>query len=145
MKRIYPLLRLASVMLLAVIMVTSCSKSAAGTAPEIRTYPLLSSDSTNIGSIIISEQPGGEARVLVSVNKAILTPYPPPFKAALVNGIPMAQLNNINPETGVSDTHPIVSTNRNLTVSYDLLMYTKALKLVVTDGNDMEIFFTQIH
>jgi hypothetical protein len=145
MKRIYTLLQLASVMLLAVFLATGCSKSEAGTLPSVQSYPLFSSDSTNIGSIVISEQQGGEARVQVTVNKSVLAPHPAPYQATLVNSIPMARLNDISPESGMSDTHPVISINKNLTVSYDLLMYTKALKLVVTDGNDAEIFVTQLH
>jgi len=124
-------------MIIAALVTTGCSKSKADAEAGngIKDHPVYALDSTSLGTITITEAPGGEARVTIHLNAARLTPFRPPYQPILENSEPLAYLNHIDPVTGISETSPVVSTNKDLTVSYDLLMYTRDLKLRIEDGD----------
>jgi hypothetical protein len=137
MKRIYTITKLVMIMIIAAFFTTGCSKSKAGSEANdvIKDRPVYALDSTSLGTISISEVAGGEASVSIHLNTARLAAFRPPFKPILENSEPMAYLNHIDPVTGISETSPVISTNNNLTVSYDLIMFTRDLKLRIEDGD----------
>ena len=138
--------RLLVVIIVAAMFATSCSKSKAENeaGSEIKDHPIYTIDSTSIGTITISEAAAGEARVTIHLNPAVLTPFRAPYQPMLENSEPLAYLNIIDPATGISETSPVVSTNKNLTVSYDLLMYTRDLKLRIEDADRKLIAVTKL-
>lgn len=148
MKRTYTLLQAISVMLLMVWLFTACSKSTAtpdnqGTEKK---YTVYSFDSTSIGSIVISKEQEGNAKIVLSIDRAALVNHQPPFQPMLISStLPTAALQPINPETGISETYPVLSSNKGLTVSYDALMYMRDLRLMISDGSYNAIAVTDIH
>ena len=147
MTRILLLVRIFLLMLPFAMIWASCSKQSQAGSGEVvqRRLPLMSVDSTSIGSIVISKEPGGEARVVVAVDRSVIADNPAPLRPMLTNSEPLAFLNFINIENGVSETQPIVSANKGLTISYDALMFTRAVRLVLMDGENNIIADTQIH
>lgn len=128
---------LAMIAFVAAFFTTGCSKSHAG--PErgapITNQPIYKLDSSSIGSITITEVANGEARVSIQVNPSMLAPFRAPFQPILENSEPIAFLNVIDPATGISETSPVKSINRDLTVSYDLLMFTRDLQVRIEDAD----------
>lgn len=129
--------KLAIVILVAALFTTSCRKSQA--APErgtpITNQPVYTLDSNSIGSITITEVAGGEAKVSIQVNTSMLTPFRAPFQPILENSEPLSYLDVIDPVTGISETSPVKAINRDLTVSYDLIMFTRDLQLRIVDAD----------
>jgi hypothetical protein len=144
MKRLCTILAAASVMFWSISSFTSCKKSSAALTEDQpneteKTYPVYSPDNTSIGSINISKQSNGDAKVKIALDKAILNntpPYKPMFQNSGMEGQPLilAYLNDVSIETAISETTHVISTNRGLPFSYDAMMFTRVLKLVVTDG-----------
>ncbi len=131
----------------AAFITAGCSKTRAEVKPDaIVDFPVdpASPTGSSIGTVSITEAGGGEARVTIKLDKSALTPFTPPFDAMLRHPEPLAYLNPVNPETGISETSPVMAANKNLTVSYDLLLYTKDLELVVSDANKKIITITQL-
>jgi len=148
MKTINTLLKVTSVMLLAIALLTACSKSAS--APENQvdnpgTFPLFSPANSNIGSIHISKEQEGNARVVVVLDKSVLQQFQPPFSLKLIGStLPTADLQPLNND-GVSETYPVLSSNKGLLVSYDALMYMKDLQLQVTDAQNRMVTLSDVH
>lgn len=130
----------------AAIFITGCSKSQAEpeTGNAIKDHPVYALDSTSIGSISITEAAGGEARVNIQMNPAIFSSFNPPFQPILENSEPLSYLNPVDPVTGVSETSPVLSMKPHITVSYDVLLFTRDLKLRVEDADHKLIAITKL-
>jgi hypothetical protein len=146
MKRIYTLTKLVMVVTIAAFIATGCRKSQA--QPErgdiIKDHPVYATDSTSIGTISITEAAGGEARVSIQLNTGIFTSFRPPYQPILENSEPISYLNLVDPSTGISETSPVQSMKKDITVSYDLLMFTRDLKLRIEDGDHKVITVTKL-
>ena len=131
------LLKLAMIVLVAAFFATGCSKSQSQpeTGAPITNQPIYTIDSTSIGSITITEVANGEAKVSIQVNPSILAPFRAPYQPILENSEPLSFLNVIDPVTGISETSPVKAINRDLTVSYDLLMFTRDLQVRIEDAD----------
>lgn len=136
MKRIYALL-FSFVAILTVALLAGCSKTAAKpeAGQEIRGYAIYSVDSLQVGTVSITEVAGGEAKVSISLERSHLRAFSGVIQPVLHNSEPISILNPVNPESGISETSPVKAIDKDLTVSYDLLMFTRDLKLLVSDGN----------
>jgi hypothetical protein len=147
MKRIYTLMTAASVMLVMILILSGCTKSVTTPGDEQpipNTFLVYSADSTNIGSITISKEPNGDARVSLAINNSLLkgnAPYQPILESST---LPTANLEPLNAE-GKSETYPVRSSNKGLIVSYDALMYMRDLKLIIIDANGALVVESDIH
>jgi hypothetical protein len=149
MKRIYTLIKAISAMLLMIVVFTACTKSVArpdnNLPPIPNAFPVFSTDSTNIGSITITKEQNGDARVSLVINKSALNSQNAPYQPILQSStLPTANLQPLNDE-GVSDTYPVISSNKQLIVSYDGLMYMRDLKLIVVDAKGALLVKSDIH
>ncbi|HEX6915459.1 MAG TPA: hypothetical protein VF145_09465 [Chitinophagaceae bacterium] len=148
MNRSYTLTRWVLAIFLGAVIISGCSKSQAEPESEsdntILNYPLISPDSSRVGSISISQIAGGEARIVVQLEKPVLSQYRPPFQPLLMDSLPLAVLTPIDPSTGISETAPVRAANKNFTLGYGALLFNRNLKLLVEDADKKLITLTQI-
>lgn len=135
-------------MFLAISLFTACSKTASAPIDEpVKpvTFTLYSPSNGNFGSIQISKEQEGNAKVIVVVNKNTLSQFQPPFELKLIaSTLPSATLQPINSE-GISETFPVISSNKGLIVSYDALMFMRDLQLQILDAQNNVVALCDVH
>jgi hypothetical protein len=157
MKKIYTVARAITVMLLIVVAFAACTKSTAtpetndtsstpDAMPASRTFNIYVSNNISIGTATFSREDQGKGRVVINLAKKSLDGYTAPYQAMLKSStLPTAALNPIDQVTGISDTYPIVSSNKGLTVGHDALMFMRDLQLVLYDRDNKTIATADIH
>lgn len=134
-----------TLLLATLVWTTGCTKTAAGPAADnVEGYAIYSVDSQKVGTVSITEVAGGEARVSISMEISFLAGKKPIFQPYLHNSEPLSALNPIDPATGRSETSPVKAMRKDLTLSYDLLMFTRDLTLLVVDGEGRQIASSQL-
>lgn len=134
-----------TLLLAAVVWTTGCTKTAAGPqTAEIEGYAIYSVDSQKVGTVSITPAGGGEARVSIWMETGFLAGQKPPFQPFLHNSEPLSALEPVDAASGRSETTPVRSMRKDLTLSYDLLMYTRDLTLVVVDAEGKQIASSQL-
>jgi hypothetical protein len=144
-------------MLLVVMSFAACTKSSIvpetftdnGTpdaAPASKTFEIRSSGNLVIGTATFSREDEGKGKVVISMAKKSLDGYAAPFGAILRSStLHTAKLNPIDAGTGLSETYPIVSSNKGLVVGHDALMFMRDLQLVIYDKDNKMIAVADIH
>jgi hypothetical protein len=156
MKRIYTMVKAMSVMLLMVSLFAGCTKSTAtpeeettntpDAMPAQKVFSITASNGLSIGTATFSREEAGNAKVVLKIDRKALEGYAAPYQALLKSStLPTAALKPIDAVTGVSETYPVVATNKGLVVGHDALMFMRDLQLVIYDNDNKAIVVSDIH
>jgi hypothetical protein len=156
MKRIYTMVKAISAMLLIVLFIAGCTKSTAtpeeattntpDAMPAQKVFSIIASNGLSIGTATFSREEAGNAKVVLKVDRKALEGYAAPYQAMLKSStLPTASLKPIDAATGISETYPVIATNKGLVVGHDALMFMRDLQLVIYDNENKAIVLSDIH